>query len=84
MLVALSVEDTVSLRVDVRIFTTPFCNNFVFIVIPVPFPYSNCCPFEFQVMVLPTAVQVNSATALMEALTARGGMVISAIQLYIR
>ena len=81
MLVALSVEDTVNLSVDMRIFTTPFCNNFVFILIPVPFPYSNCCPFEFQVKVLPMPVQVNLATALIDALTARGGIVISAIHI---
>ena len=77
MLVALSVEDTVSLSVVMRILNVPFTST-VSTMTPSS-PLSNCCPLALQKMLLATAVQVNSATPLMETLTARGGMVISAV-----
>ena len=76
MFTALSVKDTVSLSVDMRIFSVPFT---VMVDVMTPIPSSICCSLTCQVKLLPTAVQVNSATPLMETLTARGGMVIPAL-----
>ena len=78
MLVALSVEDIFNPSVDIRIFDTSFT---ITVTISTPSsPLSICCPLALQVKLLATAVQVNSATPLTETLTARGGMVISAIK----
>ena len=72
MFVALSVEDTFILNVDV-------CTSFITTdVIMMSCSLSLCFPLATQAKLLATAVQVNSATALMETLTARGGMVIPA------
>ena len=77
MLVASSVEDTVSSSVDLRMLSVPFTNT---VVILTTSPSSICCPLALQIMALATAVQVNSATSLAETLTACGGMVISAMR----
>ena len=77
MFTALSVKDTVSLSVDMRIFSVPFT---VTVDVMTPIPSSTCCSLTSQVKLLPTAVQVNSATPLIETLTDRGGIVIPAIQ----
>ena len=75
MLVAL-LEDTVSFSVDMRILNVPFTSTFT--TMTPSSPLSIFCRLDLQIMVLATAVQLNSATPLMETLTARGGMVISA------
>ena len=77
MFTVLSVKDTVSLSVDMRIFSVPFT---VMVDVMTTIPSSICCSLASQVKLLPTAVQVNSATPLIETLTDRGGTVISAIQ----
>ena len=77
ILVVSSIEVTVSLSVDMRIFCVLFTNAFVILTTS---PSSICCPLVCQVKVLATAVQLNSATSLTETLTARGGMVIPAMR----
>ena len=77
MFTALSVEDTVCLSVDIRIFSVPFTTP---VNISTFSPSSICCPFVLQVKLLLTAVQVNSATVQIETLTARGGMVMPVIK----
>ena len=74
---ALAVEITVTLSVDMRIFSVPFTDV---VVISTLSPSSICGPlgYHVQVKLLATAVQLNSATPLTETLTACGGMVISA------
>ena len=73
MLVALSVEDTGTLKVDLRILSTIVAISSIIII-----------PLACQIMLLATAVQLNSATPLIETLSARGGIVISEIILYIK
>ena len=78
MFAALSVGDTASLSVVMRIFSVPFTIT-VTILTPSS-PLSICCPLASQAKLLATPVQVNSATPLSETLTACGGMVISAVK----
>ena len=73
MFAALSIEIIVILNIEMRMFS--FTAK---VVITTLSPSSICCPLALQVMLLATAVQVNSATPLTEILTARGGIVISA------
>ena len=75
MFVALSVEDTRIFSVDLRRFRV---SSIVTVLILTPSLWLSACSLAFQAKLLATAVQVNSATSLMETLTARGGMVISA------
>ena len=75
MFVALSVEVTVILNVNMRMFFCKFTN---FIGdITTPSPSLICRPLDSQYKLLATAVQLNSATLLIEILTALGGTVIS-------
>ena len=76
MLVALSVEVTVSLSVDLRM---PFCSLLTGIVIAIPAPI--CCPLASQAKPFAIAVQVNSATSLSDMFKDRGGIVISSVRL---
>ena len=71
MFAALSVE---VLKVDLRIPSVPSTNTVVKVV---PISSSISIPLARQNKLVPTAVQVNSATSLIETLTARGGIVIS-------
>ena len=78
MFVALSVEATVTLNVDILRPCTPSTNkggamNFF------P-PLDSSVPLAFQKKVLPIPVQLNSASPLSEILTDFGGTVISIIE----
>ena len=76
MFVALSVEVTVNFNVAMRMLFGNFCVG----VITTPgSPFCICCPLDFQIKPLAAAVQLNSATSLIEILTDLGGMVISAL-----
>ena len=74
MLVASSIEDTISLSVVMRMFCASFTATGI---IKTPRPLSNCCPLACQVKLLATAVQVNSTTVPIGTMTSCGGMVIS-------
>ena len=72
MLVALSVEVTIILRVDLRM---PFGSSCTIIAVPAPI----CCPLASQAKPFAVAVQVNSATSLSDMFKDCGGIVISLV-----
>ena len=69
------VEDTTILKVDMRRSCALFSTM---VVSAISFPSSIPTLFTSQIKAVAIAVQVNSAAPLIETLTARGGMVISA------
>ena len=71
---ALSAEDAIILNVDFQMSSVSFSNIGC---VNIPVAVVTSIPLTFQEKLSATAVQLNSATALMETLTARGGMVIS-------
>ena len=73
--VAFLMETTAILNIDMRMFSVSLTG--IIGCITTPGPLSNCSPLASQVKLLATPVQVNSATPLIEALTARGGIIIS-------
>ena len=74
MFVALSVEDTRNFSVDLRRFRASLIAT---VPILTPSLWLSSCSLASQLKLVLMPVQVNSATALTETLTARGGMVIS-------
>ena len=71
MLVALSVEVTIILRVDLRM---PFCSSRT-IAVPAPI----FCPLASQAKPFAIAVQLNSATSVSDMFTDCGGIMISSV-----
>ena len=77
ILVALSVDVTVILSVEIRMFCVSFTST-VNMINPLSLWSSICCPLASQAKLFATPVQLNSATTLpIETLTALGGIVIS-------
>lgn len=72
ILVALSVEDTVMLSIDLR---SPASSSFV--IVDVSSLLSICAPLASQRKAFATAVQLKFATSLIEVLTGLGGITIS-------
>ena len=72
--VALSVEDTAILSVDLRILIASFT---AIVFMKIPSLVSSCTSLASQTKLIATAVQVNSATSLIEEFTGCGEIVIS-------